>query len=60
VIGTGGVGSAIAYSLCEVGQHLVISDLNHERVEVLSELLCSVFPEIVISANLARASTTWW
>lgn len=52
VIGTGGVGSAIAYSLCEGGvSHLVISDLNHERVEVLSELLCSVFPEIVISAN---------
>jgi shikimate dehydrogenase len=52
VIGTGGVGSAIAYSLCQAGvSHLVISDLSQERVEVLGELLRSAFPEIVISAN---------
>jgi shikimate dehydrogenase len=54
VIGTGGVGSAIAYSLCQAGvSRLVISDLNQERVEVLGELLRNAFPEIVIGANPA-------
>lgn len=52
VIGTGGVGSAIAYSLCQAGiRHLVISDLSAERVEMLGELLRDTFPETVISAN---------
>ena len=54
VIGTGGVGSAIAYSLCQAGvSHLVISDISHERVEVLGELLRSTFPESVISTTPA-------
>ncbi|MGH8387925.1 MAG: shikimate dehydrogenase family protein [Pseudomonas sp.] len=54
VIGTGGVGSAIAYSLCQAGiSHLVISDLSTERVEALAELLRSAFPEIVISTQPA-------
>ena len=54
VIGTGGVGSAIAYSLCQAGvSHLVISDLSTERVEALGELLRRAFPEIVISADPA-------
>lgn len=54
VIGTGGVGSAIAYSLCQAGiRHLVISDLSAERVEMLGELLRGAFPETVISANPA-------
>lgn len=50
VIGTGGVGSAIAYSLCQAGvSALAISDLSQERVEVLGELLRSAFPQILIS-----------
>ena len=54
VIGTGGVGSAIAYSLCQAGvSHLVINDLNQERVEVLGDLLRSAFPRIVIGATPA-------
>ncbi|MFJ7884739.1 shikimate dehydrogenase family protein [Pseudomonas sp. NPDC096917] len=54
VIGTGGVGSAIAYSLCQAGvSHLVISDISHERVEALGDLLRSAFPNSVISACLA-------
>lgn len=52
VIGTGGVGSAIAYSLCQAGvSHLAISDISHERVEVLGDLLRNAFPEITISAG---------
>jgi shikimate dehydrogenase len=52
VIGTGGVGSAIAYSLCQSGvSQLVISDLSQERVEVLGDLLRAGFPDILISAN---------
>jgi len=54
VIGTGGVGSAIAYSLCQAEvSHLVISDISHARVEVLGDLLRSAFPQIVISASPA-------
>ncbi|MBK5413289.1 shikimate dehydrogenase family protein [Pseudomonas sp. TH31] len=52
VIGTGGVGSAIAYSLCQAGvSHLVISDLSQERVEAFGDLLRRDFPKIVIGAN---------
>lgn len=52
VIGTGGVGSAIAYSLCQAGvSHLLISDLDPERVETLGNLLRNAFPDTVIGAN---------
>ncbi|VVM78662.1 Shikimate dehydrogenase (NADP(+)) [Pseudomonas fluorescens] len=54
VIGTGGVGSAIAWSLCQAGvSHLAISDLSQQRVEMLGELLRGAFPKVVISANPA-------
>ncbi|EPL15518.1 shikimate dehydrogenase [Pseudomonas sp. CF161] len=54
VIGTGGVGSAIAYALCQAGvSRLVISDISHERVEALGTLLRSAFPAIAISARPA-------
>lgn len=50
VVGTGGVGSAIAYSLCQAGvSHLVISDISFERVEVLGHLLRAAFTAIEIS-----------
>ncbi|WP_130904860.1 MULTISPECIES: shikimate dehydrogenase [unclassified Pseudomonas] len=54
VIGTGGVGSAIAYALCQAGvSHLVITDLSAERVQVLSELLRGAFADTVISTDPA-------
>ncbi|WP_447734663.1 shikimate dehydrogenase family protein [Pseudomonas shirazensis] len=54
VIGTGGVGSAIAYSLCQAGLiRLAISDLDGRRVEALAELLRTSFPHIAISASPA-------
>ncbi|RZI81857.1 MAG: hypothetical protein EOP15_20685 [Pseudomonas sp.] len=53
-IGTGGVGSAIAYSLCQAGlTRLAISDLDGRRVEALAELLRTAFPHIAISASPA-------
>ncbi|NER62706.1 shikimate dehydrogenase [Pseudomonas sp. MAFF212427] len=52
VIGTGGVGSAIAYALCEAGaRHLVISDLDPARVETLRGLLSTAFAHTRISAK---------
>lgn len=49
LIGTGGVGSAIAYSLCQAGaSHIVISDLSQERVKALEDLLRDAFPKVVI------------
>ena len=52
VIGAGGVGSAIAYSLCQGGViQLAISDLSAERVESLCSLLRRDFPGIDISGE---------
>ena len=54
VIGTGGVGSAIAYALCQAGvRHLAISDISHARVEALGDLLRNRFPNCTISASPA-------
>lgn len=52
VIGTGGVGSAIAYGLCQAGaRHLAISDLDAERVDALGSLLRKAFVDCVISST---------
>lgn len=57
VIGTGGVGSAIAYSLCEAGvSRLAINDLSQERVEALGNLLRRDFPYVVIDLCPASLS----
>ena len=57
VIGTGGVGSAIAYSLCQAGVFaLSLSDVNHERVESLAQLLRNAFPERPISTRVDSLS----
>ncbi|AOE85084.1 shikimate dehydrogenase family protein [Pseudomonas sp. TCU-HL1] len=49
VVGSGGVGAAIAYSLCESGvRQLVIADLDQPRAEALAERLRSHFPLLEI------------
>lgn len=49
VVGSGGVGAAIAYSLCEGGvRQLVIADLDEPRAEALAERLSQAFPQIDI------------
>ena len=51
VIGTGGVGCAIAYSLCQAGvRQLALSDLDPQRVESLARLLRQAFSTIEISS----------
>ncbi|MGA4448990.1 shikimate dehydrogenase family protein [Ectopseudomonas chengduensis] len=58
VIGAGGVGSAIAYSLCQAGASaLALSDVSHERVEALAQLLRSAFPELPVSTRIDSLST---
>ena len=50
VIGTGGVGSAIAYSLCQAGvRQLALGDLDPLRAEALASLLRHAFADIEIS-----------
>ncbi|MNZ73280.1 Shikimate dehydrogenase [compost metagenome] len=52
VIGSGGVGSAIAYSLCEAGiQRLVIADVSAERAGALAERLGNIFPTVGIGSQ---------
>ncbi|AYC32474.1 shikimate dehydrogenase [Pseudomonas cavernae] len=52
VIGSGGVGSAIAYSLCQAGvRRLVIADVSSERAGTLAELLRSAFPALEIGTE---------
>ncbi|WP_207388614.1 shikimate dehydrogenase family protein [Azotobacter chroococcum] len=54
VVGSGGVGSAIAYSLCQGGvSRLAIADLSAERVESLCALLRQAFPAIAIGGDYA-------
>ncbi|MDH4872454.1 shikimate dehydrogenase [Pseudomonas sp. BN515] len=49
LVGSGGVGAAIAYSLCEGGvRQLVIADLDEPRAEALAERLSQAFPQIAI------------
>ncbi|MDH4652297.1 MULTISPECIES: shikimate dehydrogenase [unclassified Pseudomonas] len=49
VVGSGGVGAAIAYSLCEGSvRQLVIADLDQPRAEALAKHLRDAFPQIVI------------
>ncbi|QEY63293.1 shikimate dehydrogenase [Metapseudomonas lalkuanensis] len=49
VVGSGGVGAAIAYSLCEGGvRQLVIADLDQPRAQALAESLSRAFPQVQI------------
>ncbi|WP_027897359.1 shikimate dehydrogenase family protein [Zestomonas thermotolerans] len=49
VVGCGGVGSAIAYALCEAGVNdLVLDDVSAERADGLVERLGSLFPALRI------------
>lgn len=57
VVGAGGVGSAIAYSLCQAGvASLSLSDVSAERAAALAELLASAFPPISISTAVNSLS----
>ncbi|GAB7530069.1 shikimate dehydrogenase [Pseudomonas sp. 3A(2025)] len=52
VIGAGGVGAAIAWSLCEAGVcSLGIADLDDARVQTLSAILQSNFPKVRIHSE---------
>ena len=52
MVGTGGVGSAIAYSLAQAGlSHLHLIDVSAERVEALASLLHKAFPALVIERD---------
>lgn len=52
VIGAGGVGSAIAYSLCQAGvSSLDLLDPSSERCGALVELLGSTFPNIPVGIS---------
>ena len=52
VVGSGGVGSAIAYSLCQAGvSQLTITDVSTERALALVDLLRTAFPSIAISSE---------
>lgn len=54
LVGSGGVGSAIAYSLCQGGvSQLAIADLSAERVGSLCTLLRQAFPAIAIDGDHA-------
>ncbi|BAN48353.1 shikimate dehydrogenase [Metapseudomonas resinovorans] len=54
VIGSGGVGAAIAYSLCEGGvRQLVIADLDQPRAQALAERLQAAFPQLEIGNRYA-------
>ncbi|MCY1284691.1 Shikimate dehydrogenase (NADP(+)) [compost metagenome] len=58
VVGSGGVGAAIAYSLCEGGVHqLVIADLDNPRAEALAGLLRSAFPQLEIGNQYPSLET---
>ncbi len=53
VIGAGGVGSAIAYSLCQAGvSALSLADVSPQRTQSLAQLLRSAFPELPISTQV--------
>jgi shikimate dehydrogenase len=58
VVGAGGVGSAIAYALCESGiASLTLADSDATRLEALSKTLRSHFPKVEIAhgiTSLAR------
>ncbi|WP_375738798.1 shikimate dehydrogenase family protein [Pseudomonas boanensis] len=57
VVGSGGVGAAIAYALCESGvRQLVIADLDKPRAEALAKLLRAAFPQLNIGNQYANLS----
>jgi shikimate dehydrogenase len=50
VVGAGGVGSAIAYALCESGiGSLALADSDAARLEALSRILREQFPKVEIA-----------
>jgi len=52
VVGAGGVGSAIAYSLAQAGlARLVLSDTGAERVQALAGILRDAFPALVVETD---------
>jgi shikimate dehydrogenase len=58
VIGAGGVGSAIAFALCETGVvQLRLMDVNADRLKVLSTMLQGHFPNVEILSNCDTLAT---
>jgi shikimate dehydrogenase len=58
VIGAGGVGSAIAFALCETGiAQLRLMDVNADRLKALSTLLQAHFPNVEIMSNCDSLAT---
>ncbi|WP_437882803.1 shikimate dehydrogenase family protein [Pseudomonas sp. LRF_L74] len=59
VIGAGGVGSAIAYTLCQEGvTHLTLSDVSPQRLGALLDALASAFPAVTFSTDLQTLAET--
>lgn len=57
VIGAGGVGSAIAYSLCQAGAAgITLSDVSAQRAQALAELLAADFADVRISCTVSDLS----
>ncbi|MGG2398682.1 shikimate dehydrogenase family protein [Pseudomonas sp. SH1-B] len=57
VIGAGGVGSAIAYSLCQAGvSALSLFDVSAERTAQLAQLLTGAFPDLPVQTHLDSLS----
>ena len=53
VVGSGGVGSAIAYALCQEGaRRLTISDVSGERTQALLGLLVEAFPSVTLGSEV--------
>ena len=58
VIGAGGVGSAIAFALCETGiAQLRLMDVNRDRLRALSTMLHAHFPEVEIMSRCDSLAT---
>lgn len=57
VIGAGGAGSAIAYSLCEAGaSHVTVVDFAAARAGLLCEILRCHFPAVDVTARVESLS----
>ncbi|WP_438998587.1 shikimate dehydrogenase family protein [Variovorax beijingensis] len=58
IIGAGGVGSAIAFALCEAGiAQLRLMDVNADRLKALSTMLQGHFPNVEIMSNCDSLAT---
>jgi shikimate dehydrogenase len=57
VVGSGGVATAIAYSLCEAGvQHIHIQDLDTTKQNILIATLRKAFPAIDVQGGITSVS----